>query len=229
MLGRWLALHVVCAAAYHSTIHARGAGDWARTAAAPVLLAAVPTELEDPAWLPELQACCSMAAAGEAAVAGDARMGKVLEWLQTMLVELELGQTEELDGTEEDELDEGFVSTARPWLHTKEFHDVACTGEFLPSLWGHVSTADYLQPGGEGGTLLLLLPASMPLSLFDQVTDAVRDGVHASLNGEVRVNGFHPDAPSKASKSPVPVLQIFLDTPELFVDGGSMGDAAGFL
>ena len=55
--------------------------------------------------------------AGGAELGSEQRMGAVLEWLQTMLVELELGSTDSLDGAgseEADELDDDFVATARP-------------------------------------------------------------------------------------------------------------------
>ena len=176
--------------------------------------------------MPELQACCAVSdAAGGPEADSAQRMGSVLEWLQVMLVEIELGDA---TNDEDDELDEGFVSTARPWLHTKEFFDIPAAG-FADELWQHLSGAGYLQPKGEGGTLLLLLPSRLPFSLFQRVTDTVRDGAVANLNADLLVSGYHPDGASKESRSPVPLIQVFLDSPDLLVDGGSMSDAAGFL
>ena len=190
--------------------------------------AGVPSELADAPWLPELQVCCAVAGADDAALSGEQRMGAVLEWLQVMLVELELGGTAELDGEEVDELDNDFVDAARPWLHTKEFFDIKAQG-FAQELWEHVSSADYLQPKGEGGAMLLLLPTPLPLSLFEEVTKTVSAGVGAHINPEVAVRGFHPDRTPKEQQSPVPIIQVFLDSPDLLVQGGSMSDAAGFL
>lgn len=156
-------------------------------------------------------------------MSSDERMGGVLEWLQTMLVQIELGD-------EDDELDEDFVATARPWLHTKAFHDVACdSSEFASRLWEFIGDADYLGPEGSGGTLLLLLPTQLPLSLFDTIVASVGDGVRANLNANVLVFGCHPDADKVSQKTPVPLIRLFLDSPDLLVEGGSMGDAAGFL
>jgi len=136
----------------------------ARGRSHPVPTMEVPTELSEAAWLPELQACCAVISEdGD----GPQRMGAVLEWLQTMLINLELHEEGD-EETEEDELDPDFVSAARPWLHTKAFFDIPAQG-FASTLWGHVSGAAYLQPGGEGGSLLLLLPSRLPLSLFEQV------------------------------------------------------------
>ena len=177
--------------------------------------------------MPELQACCAVAAVSEGQ-SGEQRMGAVLEWLQVMLVELELGGTAELDGEEVDELDNDFVDAARPWLHTKDFFDIGAQG-FAQEVWGHVSTADFLQPNGEGGALLLLLPTQLPLSLFEQVTTTVSEGVASHFNADIAVKGFHPDQMPKERASPVPIIQVFLDSPSLLVDGGSMSDAAGFL
>lgn len=191
----------------------------------------VPAELADAAWLPELKACCAVSdAAAGPDEDGAARMGTVLEWLQTMLVQLELGATKELDGedAEEDELDEGFVKTARPWLHTEEFYDVQ-VADFPEQLWAHLNGADYLKPSAKGGAMLLLLPSRLPYSLFQQVTATVRDGVASHVNSEVTVSGYHPDSDQKAAQTPVPVIQVFLDSPDLLIDGGSMSDAASFL
>ena len=186
--------------------------------------AALPAELESPAWLPDLQACCSLVdAAGSESAQSDVRMGSVLEWLQMMLVQIELGD-------EDEELDDDFVTTARPWLHAKAFHDVTCKpNEFTAKLWQHVCDAKYLEPDAEGGTLLLLLPTQLPYSLFDEVVQSVRKGVQSNLNGQVAVLGCHPDATSSSEKAPVPLIRLFLDSPDLLIEGGSMGDAAGFL
>ena len=187
-----------------------------------------PAQLAEAAWLPELQACCAVSDAAGPEEASPQRMGAVLEWLQKMLVELELGNTEELDGEEEDELDDDFVSAARPWLHTKAFHDISAD-DFAEQLWGHVTAANYLLPNGEGGSLLLLLPSRLPLSLFEKVTSTMSSSVAAELNSAVVVSGFHADAEQAKNRSPVPVIQLFLDSPDLLVDGGSMSDAASFL
>jgi len=190
----------------------------------PVAMSTTPAALAEAAWLPELQACCAVAAATGPDEAGpEERMGMVLEWLQTMLVNLELQETEE-----EDELDADFVNAARPWLHTKAFFDVSAQG-FAEVVWGHVSAADYLLPAGEGGSLLLLLPSRLPLSLFERVADTVRSEVATHVNADAVVSGCHPDAEQPERKTPVPVVQIFADSPDLLVEGGSMSDAAGFL
>lgn len=194
---------------------------------------AVPTELAAPLWQAELQACCALSTgSGTNDGASDARMGLVLEWLQTMLVQLELGGTAELDGAEEDdELDEDFVNTARPWLHAKAFHDIACDPPaFSETLWAHVEGADYLRPGGAGGTMLLLLPSALSLSLFEAVTESVANGVSANVNADIIVTGCHPDATKAHERTPVPLLRVFLDAGEdMLVEGGSMSDAAQFL
>jgi len=154
----------------------------------------------------------------------------VLEWLQPMLVNLELGATKELDGAdaEEDELDADFVTIARPWLHTNAFHDLTGAEDVLSQLWAHVSDAEYLREGGQGGTLLLLLPRAMPLELLQRAAATVQGAVHAHLNAAVHVEPFHPDAEAVPYRSPTPLLRLFLDSPELLVDG-SMSDAASFL
>ena len=191
-------------------------------------MGATPAVLAEAGWLPELQACCAVSAAtSKAEDSGDARMGSVLQWLQTMLVNLELGSTMELDGVE-DELDDGFVSAARPWLHTKAFFAIEAP-DFSQALWQQISGAEYLQPGGAGGSLLLLLPSALPLTLFEQVAESVRRGVATDLNPAVVVSGYHPDTEAVDKQSPTPVLQLFLDSEDLLVDGGSMSDAAGFL
>ena len=194
----------------------------------------VPAALADASWLPELQATCAVSElAGGAELGSEQRMGAVLEWLQTMLVELELGSTDSLDGAgseEADELDDDFVATARPWLHTKAFFDIAFDTKkgFTQELWENVSGADYLRDGS-GGALLLLLPSRLPLTLFDRVTESLRAGVASDIGDSVSVTGFHPDAEKAHLRSPVPVVQVFADSPDLLVDGGSMGDAAAFL
>ena len=161
-------------ASYFSSAGTHGAH--ARRAAAAVGMSErevppVPVELAEAQWLPEVVACCALASAAGKVGESEERMGAVLTWLQTMLVELELGKTEELDGTEEDELDGNFVSAARPWLHTKAFFDVPAQ-DFAEELWEHVGSADYLLPDGSGGSLLLLLPSGLPFSLFSQVRHA---------------------------------------------------------
>jgi len=195
----------------------------------------VPTALAEAPWLPELQATCTVSGmAGGPETGSEQRMGAVLEWLQKMLVELEVGSTDSLDGTgseEADKLDEDFVATARPWLHTKAFFDITFDTKkgFTQELWERVSAADYLQPGGSGGALLLLLPSWLPLTLFEHVTESLRTSVATEISEAVLVTGFHSDAAKAHLRSPVPVVQVFSDSPDLLVDGGSMGDAAAFL
>lgn len=200
-----------------------------RGAAIKLSSVALPAELSEPAWLPELNACCALSNDdGDK----DMRMGNVLEWLQTMLVQLELGNTEELDGPQEedDELDEDFVNTARPWLHAKAFHDIACEpAAFGERMWSCILDADFLAEGGVGGTVLLLLPSQLPLSLFERITASVSSSITTHLNGKVTVTGCHPDCVKAHERTPVPLLRIFLDDPQLLVEGGSMGDAASFL
>jgi hypothetical protein len=204
---------------FASGVHVRSGGVSAAAASA------VPAELSGAAWLPELQACCSVSAATSPEQTGEARMGILLEWLQKMLVQLELGDVED---EEDDELDSDFVNAARPWLHTKAFFDIPAQ-DFAQTIWSHVSAADYLQAGGSGGSLLLLVPSRLPLSLFEQVTETVASGVATHVNSAAVVTGCHPDAARAEQRSPVPVVQIFLDSPDLLIDGGSMSDAAGFL
>ena len=62
-----------------------------------------------------------------------------------------------------------------------------------------------------------------------QVTASLSVGVKAHINDAAIVTGFHPDGETAETRSPVPVVQIFLDSPDLLIDGGSMGDAASFL
>lgn len=199
-------------------------------AATAVAAASVPDELQNARWVPEFMACCSMGTQ-EGDGDGEARLVTVLEWLQVMLVNLELGTTEELDGPteEEDELDEDFVSEARPWLHAKAFHDITGEAGFTQRMWNYVVESDYLQQGGKGGTLLLLLPSRLPYSLFSEVTDDTMAAVQKHVNADIVIAGCHPDAPAKQNQAPVPLLRIFLDSPDLLVEGGSMSDAAGFL
>ena len=131
---------------------------------------------------------------------------------------------------EADELDDDFVSTARPWLHSKSFHDVACEPtDFAEQLWAHVEVASYLRPDGGGGSLLLLLPSELPLSLFQSITESVAAGVATSVNSEAQVLGCHPDAAKAHERAPVPLLRVFADAEDLLVEGGSMSDAAEFL
>ena len=94
------------------------------------------------------------------------------------------GATKELDGAdaEEDELDADFVTIARPWLHTNAFHDLTGAEDVLSQLWAHVSDAEYLREGGQGGTLLLLLPRAMPLELLQRAAATVQGAVHAHLS-----------------------------------------------
>ena len=115
-------------------------------------------------------------------------------------------------------------------LHTKAFFDIAFDTKkgFTQELWENVSGADYLRDGS-GGALLLLLPSRLPLTLFDRVTESLRAGVASDIGDSVSVTGFHPDAEKAHLRSPVPVVQVFADSPDLLVDGGSMGDAAAFL
>ena len=166
----------------------------------------MPSEWESPVWLPDLQACCSLVkAAGSSQSESDIRMGSVLEWLQMMLVQIELGD-------EDEELDEDFVSTARPWLHAKAFHDVTCEpADFTSTIWKQISDSEYLKPNAEGGTLLLLLPTQLPYSLFADIVDSVRVGVQSNFNTDIAVLGCHPDAEMNAQKAPVPLLRVFLD------------------
>ena len=182
------------------------------------LVSMVPTELAEAAWLPELQACCALSSAtGAEDMNGEQRMGALLEWLQKMLVDLEMGNNGGEEDDDDDELDPDFVNTARPWLHTKAFFDVAAQ-DFTQTLWEHVSSAEYLQPGDEGGSLLLLLPSRLPLSLFHQVTDAVSEGAATHVNSAVVVTGCHPDAEEAARRSPIPAIQLFVDSPDLLVE-----------
>ena len=196
----------------------------ARRSATQLAVTAVPAELSQPEWLPELTACCALSNDDGSK---DSRMGAVLEWLQTMLVQLELGGTEELDGPlpemEDDELDEDFVNTARPWLHAKAFHDIACEpAAFGEQIWSSAVAADYLAPGGVGGTVLLLLPSQIPLALFERVAATVSSSVTTYLNGKVLVTACHPDTEKVHERTPVPLLRLFLDEPDLLVEGGSM-------
>ena len=158
-------------------------------------------------------------------------MRQVLTWLPEMLVQLELGATAELDGqgSEDDELDEDFVNMARPWLHTNEYHSVGGTADFAEQVWKLVAKADYLRPTGKGGAMLLLLPDGLPYSLMQTVTNTLKETVHAHVNAEASVTSCHPDATAASARSPTPLIQVFKDSPDLLVDGGSMSDAAGFL
>ena len=192
-------------------------------------LGSLPAELSEPAWLPELAACCALSNKDGNP---DERMGIVLEWLQTMLVKLELGVTEELDGQlpEDEELDDDFVNTARPWLHAKAFHDISCEpANFGQTMWSYIEQADFLQEGGSGGTVLLLLPSQIPLGLFEQVAASVGSSIGSRVGDKVSVTGCHPDHAQAHERTPVPLIRIFRDEPDLLVEGGSMSDAASFL
>jgi len=191
--------------------------------------AAVPKELLEAAWLPKVAEACPFAESKS----GDLRMGDVLEWLSVMLVTLDLNESSDADvqtaeeDEEEDELDEDFVNTARPWLHTKEFFDVG-VDDMAQALWGHMSAAEYLQPNGSGGSLVLLLPATLPLEVFNEVVATVAS-VAAQLNPELKTAGCHPDSGAQALRCPVPLVQLFNDNPELLVEGGSASDMSQFL
>ena len=206
----------------HSVARRASLQDGAVRAPKVQLAVTVPSELLQPDWLPELTACCTLSNDDGSK---DARMGAVLDWLQPMLVQLELGGTEELDGPmeEDDELDDEFVRAARPWLHAKAFHDIMCEpSAFGEQIWTSVMDADYLAPGGTGGTVLLLLPSQIPLVLFERVTRSVSSSIAANLNDKVLVTGCHPDNMKAHERTPVPLLRIFLDEPDLLVEGGSM-------
>jgi len=187
--------------------------------------AAAPSELLEAPWLSKVIEVCPFAEGKS----GEARMGQVLEWLSTMLVTLELSETSDVALEEDDELDEDFVNAARPWLHTKAFFDVSVDGGVAESLWEHMIGADYLQPNGEGGSLILLLPTSMPKALFDEVVATVAETASLRINKELKVCGCHPEAGTAPSRSPVPLIQLFNDQPDLLVEGGSASDMAGFL
>ena len=187
----------------------------------------LPTALAKASWLAETMPAAEVGATGDAG--GDALMGDVLEWLQKMLLGLELNEGDEQ--AELDELDDDFVAIARPWLHTKGFHVCgAATGlELATQVWSHVSAADYLQSGGSGGGLLLLLPGfTADRALFDRVLASVAEAASQSLGEGVKVSGGHPSSGVSSLRPPAPLLQIFLDSPDLLVDG-SLSDAAALL
>ena len=187
--------------------------------------AAVLSAIDCPKALLEAPWVGAFESSGESSESPELRMGEVLTWLSTMLVKLDLVED---DDDMDDGLDENFVQTARPWLHTKEFFSVSGAGA-VQSLWSHAVGAPFLQQGGDGGAMLLLLPAGLPLPLFDSVVASVDEVLRASLNAELRVSGCHPDSHQPSARSPVPLIQLFLDNEDLLVDGGSLGDASAFL
>ena len=157
-------------------------------------------------------------------------MGEVLNWLSQMLINLDLseeGDEPRADADDDDELDEDFVLTARPWLHTKEFHEVSSDG-IAQGLWGPITAAEYIRKDGEGGSMLLLLPQELSEPLLERIVKTVREVISTEVNPEVCVSGCHPTASKPSARSPVPLIQLFLDSPTLLVDG-SMSDAASFL
>jgi hypothetical protein len=204
-------------------------GSAVRAPAAAASTVGCPDDLRDAEWLPQVTACCAVSgASGEDNGDGSARMGEVLVWLQQMLVNQPMSSV--ADGDAED-LDDDFVQAARPWLHTKSFHDVTDASQFSQRVWSPMAEADFLREDGEGGALLVLLPPALPLSLFEQITASVRASVHGNINREVEVLGCHPDVSSEepSRQTPVPLIRLFKDSPDLLVDGGSMSDAAGLL
>ena len=78
-------------------------------------LAELPEAMRDAPWVGRTM---PTPVAESSAFDGNQLMGGVLEWLQTMLLGLELNEEDD----ELDSLDDDFVATARPWLHTKSFH-----------------------------------------------------------------------------------------------------------
>jgi len=69
----------------------------------------------------------------------------------------------------------------------------------------------------------------MELPLFGRVVDSVSAAVSAHLNAEIVVTGCHPEADAARRRSPVPLIQLFLDSEDLLVEGGSMSDMSAFL
>ena len=93
----------------------------------------------------------------------------------------------------------------------------------------YLTTGKHMAFYASFGTVLLLLPSQLPLSLFERITASVSSSITTHLNGKVTVTGCHPDCVKAHERTPVPLLRIFLDDPQLLVEGGSMGDAASFL
>lgn len=230
---------LTCACAFAQ--HAAGSAQPRRAAAVVASGAAEPTlpsALAAAQWAAPATPMPGMAVGAAGDGAGDAAMGGVLEWLQQMLLGLDLNEGE-LDGPPEeaaqlDELDDEFVDVARPWLHTKAFHVVgAPTGQALASqLWAHVQAADYLRPGGSGGSLLLLFPAlAENRELLESIAASVRAAAEASdaIAEGIQVMGGHPEAEAVTARTPTPLIQLFLDAPDLLVEGGGLQDAAQFL
>jgi len=182
----------------------------------------VPAELQDDSFaLPP--------AIGAPVGDGKALMGEVLTWLPGMLQSLELGDVLE-EGADVLEDDSEFCDTARPWLHTKAFGTVTAPSqpEIGQELWAEISKAEFLKK--EGGSLVLLLPtANNHPDSFTAIVGGVRRAAVAHINDSLCVRGFHPQSETKAMRAPVPLIQLFLDSPDLFVDGGSAGDIAPFL
>ena len=167
-------------------------------------------------------------------------MQRVLEWLPDMLVGLEIaceltddeeasteGLCEKLTGEGDDPDDMEFVMIGRPWLHTAAFQ--LATGSTLSAVgeevWGHASGSDFLAPGGGGGGLLVLVPQlASDVSLFQQLGGAIEAAAKREINGELILQACHPEVAVPAHRCPVPLYQLFVDSPELNA-GGSLGDA----
>ena len=179
---------------------------------------ALPPELAEGAWL---EAAVPAEPKELASQSGEEMMNTVLTWLPEMLMALELGD-------ENEEEDSDFVQVARPYLHTKEYH-VVRGGSMLAvaqELWSHVEAAKFLE--GEGGTMLLLLPALSDERAFDGLAEATRAALSREMP-KASLQACHPSRPGAVERTPLPLFQLFCDNPELLVQGGSLGDAAAFL
>ena len=117
---------------------------------------------------------------------------------------------------------QSFVRIGRPWLHTEAFN--LATG-VTPSalgtaMWDHASGSAFLAPGAGGGGLIVLVPQLVDdLELFEALGERFRTAAQREINPELQLQSCHPSAAAPAQRSPVPLYQLFVDSPELVVVG----------
>jgi hypothetical protein len=205
------------AAAAPSAVAGRGRGGQLQTHmvesadGATATLPALPTELSEAeaSWLPELTACMAVESALEPASQND-RLNEMMNWLQKKLMSLGATDDQSIDAWED------FITFGRSWTHVKDKADISGT-DIAEQLWQNANR-DFLAAGGVGGSLILLLPQTLPLPLFDKVTEAIRQAAVTHINPKMEIQGHHPgQGTADKEASPVPVILLFSDNPKLGV------------
>ena len=146
---------------------------------------------------------------------------------EELAAKVEAKMAADLSGKEEEEdeadvLDDDFVNVGRPWLHTAAFELAtgAQAGDLGSAVWSQATDAAFLREGGGGGGLLILVPQlAGDLELFEKLGAAIAAAARREINAALMVQACHPQAGVAARRCPIPLFQLFADSPDLYVDG----------